>query len=77
MPGAVGAFAFIFILAASDYITPKLLGGVNLLFLTEVIASQFLMLGNFSLGAALCFLLLGTFVLVFLLLTRAERFKGV
>jgi spermidine/putrescine transport system permease protein len=75
--GAISAFAFTFILTASDYVVPQLLGGEGFQTGASLIALQFLKLGNFPVGAAISFLMLTLFVGMFLLLTRLERFKGI
>jgi spermidine/putrescine transport system permease protein len=68
--GATGCLVFTFILAASDYIVPELLGGDKTPTIAGVIADQFLQIGNFPLGAALSFLLLLTFAVVFLVVSH-------
>lgn len=75
--GAVGAAAYTFILSASDYITPQLMGGTSGEFIGTVISDQFIELGNQPLGGAISFLLLAVFGLAYLGLTRVERFKGI
>lgn len=75
--GAISAFAFTFILTASDYVVPQLLGGEGFQTGASLIALQFLKVGNFPIGAAISFLMLTMFVVMFLLLTRLERFKGI
>lgn len=77
MTGAISAFAFTFILTASDYVVPQLLGGEGFQTGASLIALQFLRIGNFPVGAAVSFLMLGMFIVLFLFLTRLERFKGI
>jgi spermidine/putrescine transport system permease protein len=77
MTGAVAAFTYTLILCASDYITPQLLGGTNGVFIGTVVSDQFLALGNQPVGAAISFMMLVTFFVIYLGLSRLERFKGV
>jgi spermidine/putrescine transport system permease protein len=76
MAGAVAAFIYTFILTASDYITPQLVGGTDGTFVGTVISDQFLQLGNQPAGAAMSFTLLAIFLVVFLGLSQLERWKG-
>lgn len=76
MRGAVGAFVLILIFAASDFITPDQLGG-NIQFLGRFISDQFLLFeGDRPAAAALSFVLMAVFVVIYLALGRLERFKG-
>jgi spermidine/putrescine transport system permease protein len=77
MTGAIGALVYTFILAASDYITPQLVGGTNGVQIGTVVADQFIQAGNQPLGAAVSFTLLAIFALVYVALRRLERFKGI
>ena len=67
---AVTSFLFVFILSASDYVTPQFLGGTSgaMLGARPGVAHG---LGNFPLGAATAFLMLAAFVLCYLLTARA------
>lgn len=58
--GAFGAFAFTFILAAGDYVTPQLVGGTSGTLLGSLISIQFLPNGDYSHGAAISLVFLGT-----------------
>ncbi len=51
--GAFGAFAFTFILAAGDYVTPQLVGGTSGVLLGSLISIQFLPNGDYSHGSAI------------------------
>jgi spermidine/putrescine transport system permease protein len=73
--GAVGAFAYTFILTSGDYITPALLGGTSGIFIGNIISDQFGVLGNQPLGAAMSFVMLAVFVIVYVGLSRLERLK--
>jgi spermidine/putrescine transport system permease protein len=77
MPGAVGAFAYTFILTSGDYITPALLGGTSSTSLANIVSDEFLALGNRPAGAAISFVMLTIFFLVYVALTRLERFRGI
>jgi spermidine/putrescine transport system permease protein len=75
--GAIGAFAYTFILTSGDYITPSLLGGTSSTSLASIVSDEFLALGNRPSGAAISFVMLLIFFAVYLGLGRLERFKGV
>jgi spermidine/putrescine transport system permease protein len=77
MTGAIGAFAYTFILTSGDYITPSLLGGTSSTSLASLVSDEFLALGNRPSGAAISFVMLTVFFAVYLLLTRLERWKGI
>jgi spermidine/putrescine transport system permease protein len=62
----VSVFLFVFILAASDYVTPQLIGGTGGQMLGVQIQSSFKAIGNWPLGAATALLMLLGFVLCFL-----------
>jgi spermidine/putrescine transport system permease protein len=76
MTGAIGALIYTFILTSGDYITPALLGGTQNTALANIVSDQFLALGNRPGGAAISFVMLAVFLVVYLALTRLERFKG-
>jgi spermidine/putrescine transport system permease protein len=78
MTGAIGAFAYTFILTSGDYITPALLGGTSgSTSLANIVTENFVALGNRPAGAAISFVMLLIFFAVYLTLTRLERFKGI
>ena len=77
MTGAIGAFAYTFILTSGDYITPSLLGGTSSTSLANIVSDEFVALGNRPAGAAISFVMLTVFFVVYLGLTRLERFKGI
>jgi spermidine/putrescine transport system permease protein len=54
-PGVVAAFSFIFLLSAGDFVTPELVGGINGMMIGNAVATQFGMLSNWPLGAAMVF----------------------
>jgi ABC-type spermidine/putrescine transport system permease subunit II len=70
---AVTSFLFVFILSASDYVTPQFLGGTSGAMLGRRIQESLTGLGNFPLGAAMAFLMLAAFVLCFLLTAAGLR----
>jgi spermidine/putrescine transport system permease protein len=78
---AVTAFLFVFILASADYVTPQFLGGTSGAMLGVQIQTNFKAVGNWPLGAALSFLMLAAFVLVYglsmfgLRLARLDRIR--
>ncbi|WP_166361569.1 ABC transporter permease [Pseudomonas akapageensis] len=69
----VSSFMFTFVLAASDYITPQLLGGRDAMTTGLLIANQFRSVGNWPLGAAMAYLLLAVFMLVYATLLGVLR----
>jgi spermidine/putrescine transport system permease protein len=75
--GIVASLAYGFVVISGDYITPQLVGGTTGQMIGVPISDQFLSIGDQPLGSALSFLMLAVFVLVYLALTRLERFKGV
>jgi spermidine/putrescine transport system permease protein len=77
MPGAVAAFTYTFILTSGDYITPALLGGTSSTSLANIVSDEFVALGNRPAGAAISFVMLTIFFLVYLVLTRLEKLRGI
>ena len=55
MPGVMAAFSFIFLLSAGDFVTPELVGGINGMMIGNAVATQFGMVSNWPLGAAMVF----------------------
>ena len=70
---AMTAFLFVFILSASDYVTPQFLGGTNGAMLGVRIQSSLTGVGNWPLGAALAFLMLAAFLVCYGLTVLALR----
>ena len=66
-PGIRTALLFAFILTASDYVTPDLVGGTQGEMIGNIIDDQFTNSGNYALGAALSFALILGIVAVLLL----------
>jgi spermidine/putrescine transport system permease protein len=77
MTGAVGAFAYTFILTSGDYITPSLLGGTSSTSLANIVSDEFVALGNRPGGAAISCVMLLVFFTVYVVLSRLERWKGI
>lgn len=78
LPGVRAAFAFSFLLAAGDFVTPALVGGTQSLMIGNIIADQFRGVGsNWPLGAALSFVavaaVLAVYGIVMRLVGRATR----
>jgi spermidine/putrescine transport system permease protein len=67
------SFLFVFVLSASDYVTPQFLGGTDGVMLGVQVQTQFTSLGDWPLGAALAFLMLIAFVLLYALTALALR----
>ena len=73
---AIG-FSLALLIAVGDYVTPQLVGGLDGTMLGSVIASQFGLVGNWPLGAAMsCVLLVAVFALL-AIVVRAARVRGV
>jgi spermidine/putrescine transport system permease protein len=77
MAAAVGAFIYTFILTSGDYITPALLGGTSSTSLANIVSDEFVALGNRPGGAAISVVMLLVFVIVYVVLSRLERWKGI
>ena len=73
---AATAFLFVFVLSASDYVTPQLIGGTAGLMLGVQIQASFTAVGDWPLGAATSFLMLLAFVLCYALMMLALRLSG-
>jgi spermidine/putrescine transport system permease protein len=72
---AVSAFLFVFVLSASDYVTPQFLGASRDVMLGVQIQANFKGLGNFPLGAAQSLLMLAAFVLCYGLCALGLRLR--
>jgi spermidine/putrescine transport system permease protein len=74
LPGIGTAFAFTFLLAAGDFVTPNLVGGSQGIMIGNVIADQFRGTGaNWPLGAALAFVTVCCVTLIVIAVTRLLR----
>lgn len=58
MPGIVSGCIVVFMLSLGNYLTPRMLGGKDSLWFTEMIYNQFIVRSNWELGAAFGFMLL-------------------
>jgi ABC-type spermidine/putrescine transport system permease subunit I len=70
---AATAFLLVFVLSAADYVTPQFVGGTDGALLGVRIQAALTGVGNWPLGAALSFLMLGAFLLCYLLVALALR----
>jgi spermidine/putrescine transport system permease protein len=70
---AATSFLFVFILSASDYVTPQLIGGTSGQMLGVQIQVNFKAIGDWPLGAATSFLMLMAFVLCYGMTTVGLR----
>jgi spermidine/putrescine transport system permease protein len=70
---AATSFLLVFVLSASDYVTPQFVGGTDGALLGVRIQAALTGVGNWPLGAALSFLMLGAFLLCYLLVALALR----
>jgi spermidine/putrescine transport system permease protein len=68
------AFVFVFILAASDYVTPQFLGGTDGSMIGVDIQQAFISLGDWPLGAAMSLLTLAAFGACYALTAGSARF---
>ena len=77
---AASAFLFVFILSASDYVTPQFLGGASGVTLGVQVQVNFRTLGNYPVAAATSFLMMAAFLACYLLsalVLRALRLHDV
>ena len=74
--GLIGAFMLTFILAASDYVTPQMVGGSSGQTTGLLIADQFRKTGNWPLGAAQAFIMFALSILIYLIITALARAAG-
>jgi ABC-type spermidine/putrescine transport system permease subunit II len=70
---AATAFLLVFVLSASDYVTPQFLGGTNGALLGVRIQGALTGTGDWPTGAALAFLMLAAFVLCYVLTAAGLR----
>lgn len=75
MPGVVAGAVIVGISATGEYVIPEILGGGKTLMLGNIVASQFLNVGNYPFGSAIAMSLLGVLVLLMFLGGRFG-FKG-
>jgi spermidine/putrescine transport system permease protein len=73
MPGVLGAAVLIFVPTTGDYVTPALVGGTQGMMIANVIAVQFIKIGNWPLGAALALSSMAAVGVITLLTVQAIR----
>jgi spermidine/putrescine transport system permease protein len=73
---AAAAFLFVFVLSASDYVTPQLIGGTGGLMLGVQIQASFTAIGDWPQGAAISFLMLLGFLACALAVLAGLRLLG-
>ena len=78
---ALSAFLFVFVLSASDYVTPQFVGGSSGVMLGVQVQANFTTVGNYPLGASTSLLMLAAFVTLYfairfgLRLARLDRVR--
>jgi spermidine/putrescine transport system permease protein len=75
-PALLAAITFTFFLSAGDYLTPVLLGGPDGTTIGASIANQLQTTGNYPLGAALSFVLLAGFALIYAAVRFSMKASG-
>ena len=75
-PAMVTGFLYTFVLAASDYVTPQFLGGIEGSMVGLRIQQSFTQFGDYPLGAATSVLLLVIFFVAYLALNAMLRIAG-
>ena len=75
MPGIVAGVVIVGISATGEYVIPEILGGGKTLMLGNIVADQFLNVGNYPFGSAIAMALLGVLFLL-LVLGRLFGFRG-
>lgn len=73
MPGVIGAAVLIFVPTTGDYVSPALVGGTGGVMIANVIAVQFIKIGNWPLGAALALASMAAVGVITLLSVQAIR----
>ena len=74
---AASSFVFVFVLCASDYVTPEFLGGNGGLMLGVRVKDAFIRIGDWPLGAATAIVMLAAFVVLYALVSLALHLLGV
>jgi spermidine/putrescine transport system permease protein len=72
---AIG-FALALLIAVGDYVTPQLVGGINGTMLGSIIASQFGLVGDWTLGAAMACVLLIAVLAILAIVVRLAHVEG-
>jgi spermidine/putrescine transport system permease protein len=68
--------ALIFFLASGDYVTPVLVGGIDTVTVGRLVSDDFGTIGQYGIGSAVSFLMLGGFVIVYVALRMSMRAIG-
>ena len=76
-PGIVAGCILVGIPATGEYVIPQILGGGKTLMIGNVVADQFLSIGDYPFGAALAIVLTAIVMIALVLLRRGERRAGV
>jgi spermidine/putrescine transport system permease protein len=76
LPGLITGFAFSFVLAVGDFVTPTLVGGTSGTMVGALIASQFGLAFNWPLGAAMALILLLVVVVFLGIIQRFARVEA-
>jgi spermidine/putrescine transport system permease protein len=71
------AFAFSFLLTAADYVTPQLVGGIDGTMVGVSVSDQFIKVGNWALGSAMSFVMIGVFGAMLLAVRAVFRVTSV
>jgi ABC-type spermidine/putrescine transport system permease subunit I len=72
-PGIAAGCILVGIPATGEYVIPQILGGGKTLMIGNVVADQFLSIGDYPFGAALAIVLTAIVMIALLLLRRGER----
>ncbi len=75
-PSVLATTALIFFLAAGDYVTPVLVGGIDTVTVGRLVSDDFGTIGQYGMGSAVSFLMLGEFVAVYVLIRMSMRISG-
>jgi spermidine/putrescine transport system permease protein len=75
-PSVLATTALIFFLAAGDYVTPVLVGGIDTVTVGRLVSDDFGTIGQYGMGSAVSFLMLGGFVAVYVVMRMSMRITG-
>ena len=74
---SASAFVFVFVLSASDYVTPQFLGGAGGIMIGVRVKDDFTATGDWPAGAAVALSMLAAFVLLYAVVALALHLLGV
>lgn len=77
MPGLVAGATIVGVSATGEYVIPEILGGGKTLMLGNIVADQFLNVGNYPFGSAIAVALLAVLAVALVLGSRARRITEV